>query len=49
MIKYSVTGLPAGITYDPATHSLRGYTAVPGVYTFVVQAFDSVAGFRLRP
>ena len=49
MIKYSVTGLPDGITYDPETHSLRGYTAVPGIYRFVVQAFDSAAGLSSAP
>ena len=49
MIKYSVTGLPDGITYDPETHSLRGYTAVPGVYRFVVQAFDSATGVSSPP
>ena len=49
MIKYSVTGLPEGVTYDPETHSLRGYTAVPGVYRFVVQAFDSAAGVSSPP
>ncbi|GEM_PF-627175 len=46
-LTYSVTGLPAGITFTPATRTLSGKaTVAPGAYTLVVTAADGNGGTR---
>ena len=38
---YTVTGLPAGVTFDTATGTLGGRPSKPGSYTLVVTAINS--------
>jgi len=46
-LTYSVTGLPAGITFTAATRTLSGKaTVAPGAYTLVVTAADGNGGTR---
>lgn len=39
-LTWSVSGLPAGLTFDPATRTISGVLAAPGQYTVVITVMD---------
>jgi hypothetical protein len=46
-IVYSATGLPAGMSYDPATGALTGTPTEPGIYPVTFTATDSATGEQI--